>query len=195
MRFEIGQSGADIAVLLKTLRGNHARSRSSIITSWVLGLVGIWVVPILVRLTIDARTSNDRLFGGTMVVVGAAFAIGMLLESLTIYRVTDEGITKKHPLGLFSWTIPRGDIHEVALELERGWRLRVTTTFSRKHVLSVEGSLRKALAVLYPEVAPFEPTPQDIRRWKWLAAVLGLVVLAVVAMLGLLVRQGLVSWR
>ena len=194
MRFEIGQSAADIGVILSTLRGTHPPVRSSVLTSAAVALVVLGVIPSLVRQTADTSSFEDRAFGVGMVLFMLAFGAGLVVRSLAKFEVSEEGVSKKSPLRWLSWTVHRADIHQIAIELNQGWALVITTTASKRRALPLEGSLRQALSKLYPEVAPFEPTARDIRRWKWLAGALGVVVVAVAVMLWWLGRLGLVSW-
>jgi hypothetical protein len=193
MRFHIGESAADINVLLTTLRGTHAPVRSSVITSTVVALIVLGVVPSLVGQTIDTSQVNERAFGVAMVLFMIVFPFWMVLHSLASYEINAEGITKTSPFELLSWRIPRGEIHQIALEMNHGWTLVLTTTSSKTRAMPLEGSLRQSLEALYPEVAPFQPTSRDIRRWKMLGILLSIVVLVIAVMLWWLARQGLVS--
>lgn len=194
MKFTIGESAADIRVLLETLRGVHRPPRSSMITYAIVATVIAGVVPDLVHQTADLVDPAERAFGFASVAGMIAFVLWMVREALLRYEVTDDGITKTGPFGLLSWTVARGEIHQIALEIDRGWVLAVTTTSSKKRPVPLEGSLRQALAKLYPELSPFEPTARDIQRWKMLGAILSILVVGLTLLLWWLARRGLISW-
>ncbi|HEX7708382.1 MAG TPA: hypothetical protein VF701_18110 [Thermoanaerobaculia bacterium] len=194
MRFEIGSSRADIQVLLTTLRGIHRRSRMSVVGTALLSLVIAAVLPALVAQGMASSDTTDRLFVVGMTLFLGAFAGAMVLEALVTYTVDEFGIAKKHLFQWFSWHIDRADIHSIDLVIETGWTLEVTTTGSKRRALELDGSLREALATLYPEVTPYRPSSTDVTRWKWLAAGIAVLVGIVAGVVWWLTHRGVLYW-
>jgi hypothetical protein len=193
LRFEIGESAADIDVLLATMRGRHAPNRSSVLITAAVALVVVAGILAGVRQAADVRTLED--YAVNLILLSlVVFVAVSVLDSLAHFEIDENRVVKTSPLGLRSWTIVRSDIHRITLELDRGWSLVITTTRSKNRRVPLDGSLRESLAKLYPEVAAYVPTPQDLRRRKWLTVALAAIAIAVAAMLWWLARRGLVSW-
>src|SRR5205814_3145953 len=130
----IAQSGADIQRLLQKLRGSHSASLESRLLSVLLALGFLSFIPSI--LNAPASRSAPAI-GWIIVAFLLAFALALVLEAFCRYEIDENGITKKHPLAPFSWTLHRGDIHRITLEFNRSWQLAVLTSPSKKRRASL----------------------------------------------------------
>jgi hypothetical protein len=194
MKLDIGESFADIQVLLKTLQGEHRPRRSE----WILGaVIALFLCGLAVYtfLTIPAAPDleDKRFFIGTSVFL-ILFAIVIMVQPLTTFLVTEEGIRKVIPLRGTVWNLSARDLRRISLEFHKSWVLVLRNERDRRYVMPMNLSLREALGRLYPEVAPYKTTAKDIRRWKILATVLIVVIAGVALMLWELSKRGLVAF-
>lgn len=121
------------------------------------------------------------------------FSVAIMLQRHVTYTVSQEAITKSHPIRFFSWTVHRSEISLIALAISgHGTTIRITTIEGKQRRMPMEGTLQDAIATLYPELGRYEPTAADRRRWKWLAIILAIVIIGTVALLWWLAKQGLV---
>ena len=195
MRYDIGTTPADIHVLLRTLRGTHTRSLSDRVTSAAVSLLIVtFAVPSLIRDGLSSPERSERIFLVGFAVLLAVMAAGIVLRSLSRYRIEDSGIAMEHPLDFFSWHLDRSQIGTISLVLESGWTLEISSTLSKKRSLELDGSLRNAFAVLYPELAPYQPTHRDYDRWKWIAIVLAITLALSVLIVVWLTQKGVFYW-
>jgi hypothetical protein len=123
MRFPIGRSTEDVAVLLKTMHGDHQQSRSSVVAAVAIVLICISVLPSLSGTFADAQSLQDRITGWIIIALCTVVPLVMLSETLATFHVNESGVTKRYPLRAISKHIGRGDIREIDLELEKGWHL------------------------------------------------------------------------
>ena len=197
MEFEIGKSYADIQVLLTRLAGRHVRGKSDRYSSVVLG---VFMAAILLYVAISLFRNGHPDVGGviagtTIGLFGLLWAVATIGDAYAIFDISTSGIRKLVPVRGVVWSVPAADTQSITLKFQNSWQLRVRTNSDRARVVPLFGSLRVALASLYPEIGSSESVSLP-KTWRYVAyTVLAVVLIGAVAALWILAARGLVSWK
>jgi hypothetical protein len=197
MEFEIGKSYADIEVLLNRLTGRHIHGKSDRYSSIVLAVFMSAILPYgafsLVRS--ERPGVGEVIAGVTIGLVGPLFAVAIIRDAYATFDISPIGIRKLLPVRGVAWNVSAADIHSITLEFQKAWQLRVKTTGDKVRRVPLFGSLRVALASLYPEIGSSDSVVLP-KTWGYVAyVVLAVVLICTVAALWILAARGLVSWK
>jgi hypothetical protein len=195
MEFEIGKSDADIQVLLNRLTGRHIRGKSdryySIVLAVFMSAILLYGAFSLVR---ERPGIGEVITSVTIGLLGPLCAATIVGDAYAAFDISPMGIRKLVPVWGVAWNVSAADIHSITLEFQKEWQLRVKTAGDKVRRVPLFGSLRVALASLYPDIGSSESVVLP-KTWGYVAyIVLAVVVICTVAGLWVLAARGLVSW-
>lgn len=194
MKHRIGESGADIDVLLERLAGEERAGVGEIAGKSVVAiLIGIGLPVFLAGMLLRERTYDTTWWIVAAVAVMAPFAAaGLVVNTMARYVVARDSIARQSPFGIGSWEVHRSDIHALDLEISHaGPVLHVVSRSGRSRAIPLLPGFHTRLSELYPEIGtPGAQVRLSPRLGRILYVLLGLVVAAFLLLLFVLAEKG-----
>jgi hypothetical protein len=194
MAFEIGKSWADIQVLLQRLSGRHRRSRADRIGC---GALAVSIAAMTLYMAVGLFLSREieaRIFGAGVGIFGLLLSAAIADEALRVYDISPRGVDKLVPLAGRVWHIEPAEIFSISLDFTKVWILRINLTSDRTRTVPLFGTLRSALAELYPEIGSGEWLRLPVKVGYFFYGLLAAVVLGTGILLWVLAAKGLLYW-
>jgi hypothetical protein len=195
MDFEIGVSWADIQVLLQRLAGSHRRSRADRYAGIALAVVLAATVSFVAVALLRDGKIVARIIGAGAGVLGLLLGVAIVAEQYDVYDISLKGIDKLSPFAGRSWHVEPEMIFTMSLRFTDIWFLKIKLTSDQTRFVPLFGTLRSALAELYPEIGSGQSRRLPAKVGNFFYALLALVVLGTAVLLWVLAAKGLLRWK
>ena len=199
MTHRIGESGADVNVLLVKLAGSERAGRAQALWNLFAAAVIGLAVPAFLSVLLTRERTFDSSWWLLLALALAApvFALELLLQALTTHVITPESVSRVSPLRLGSWRIDRADIYAIDLEVSaHGPIIHIAPRSGRKRSVLLLSGFHERLSHLYPEIGtPGSKVELSPRLGRFVYTLLAVVVATIVVLMMVLANKALITWE